>query len=371
MKKSFLAFFSMMSVVSPLWAAEQFDDADVFRNVFESLNEKYIEEVSLGDFIPEMLKGLHKADKNLRVGNDGKRVTLYYKAKPYRSFLKPEDSRDVSAGIKLTERVFDAAKKVSAKARAKEFELADIVLQEGVEKFLDGDSKYYPEFSAEEKGLLKNKRQFSAKMIDGALYVRIGAFNKYTEKSLAQAVEENPQFDGVILDLRGSPGGLFVEAAKVADFFLDEGIIASSQDRNGKITYYNSFAGDKINGKPLVILVDGETASSAEIIAAGLQEQGRAAVIGTKTYGKGTMQEIISLPNGAELALTTAYFYTPSERKLDKNGLFPDICTTNIESREDMSTFLSKPSISPCESEAREGGNFDIEAAAALIKQKL
>lgn len=370
MKKFALILFSCCVSASPLWAAESFADADIFRNVYETIDEKYIQPIPVGDVVPAGVKGLRLVDKNLRIGDDDKRITLYYKAVPYRSFLKPQKPHDIEGAVKLTGRIIDAAKKASPKAAAKDFDLADILLEYGINKGLDGDSKYYPLYNTEKKGDFKNKRQFADRMIDGILYVKILAFNKYTVASFNQAISENPQFDGMILDLRGSPGGLFGEAMKIANNFLDEGIMAISRDRKDKVTYYTSFPGDKINDKPLVILVDGATASSAEVITAGLQEQGRAQVVGTKTYGKGTMQELISLSNGAELGLTTAYFYTPSDKPLHKIGIRPDICTSQIDERKDIAKFLLTKQPEDCLAEAREGKDFDIEAAVEMIKHK-
>lgn len=371
MRKTVFAFFALLAFASPVHAEEPFADADVYRAVYENIENKYITPLSAVDAAVMAVKALSRIDKNLRVADDETRVTLYYKAKVVRSFLKPENKNDVAGAVRLTGRILDAAKKVSAKTAEKDFDIADIILEEGLAEGLDGDSKYYPQFGDDEKGLLKNKRHFAARMMDNILYIKILAFNKYTMENLNQTLTEYPEFSGIILDLRGSPGGIFTESLKAANVFLDEGIVASSRDRADKTTYYTSFPGDKTDNKPLVILVDGGTTSSAEVIAAGLQEQGRAEIIGTVTYGKGTMQELVSLPNGAELGLTTAYLYTPSEKAINKTGVMPDICTFNIDERKDISAFIKQKAPADCPREARGDKNFDIEAAIALIKQKL
>lgn len=371
MRNSVIIFLSLLALTAPLEAAEPFADAEVYRTVYENIDNKYIKMLSATEVAVMTVKGLNRVDKNLRVADDETRVTLYYKARVVRSFLKPENANDVESAVKLTGRILDAAKQVSKQTAEKDFDLADIILSEGINVGLDGDSKYYPQFGEEDRKLNKNKRNYVSRKIEDVLYIKILAFNKYTLTNFNQTLTETPEFKGIILDLRGSPGGIFTEALKVANIFLDEGIVASSRDRDEKTIYYTSFPGDKTDNKPLVILVDGETTSSAEVIAAGLQEQGRAVIVGTSTFGKGTMQDIISLPNGAELALTTANLFTPSEQGLDKKGVKPDICTFNIEERQKIDAFIKQNNPEECPKEARGDKNFDIEAAIAVIQQKI
>lgn len=372
MKKFILTACGVLALVHPALGAEEFADAATFSEIYSRIQNDYVKPVNAAKSAVNVIKELNKVDKKLKVADDDKRVSLYYDGRIVKSFLKPENPEDINAAVRLTERMVKEAQKVSKTADEKDFEIADILLEDGVNNHLDGDSKYYPTFSAEKKGQLKNRRNFANRMIGGILYVKIRAFNKYTLENFEQAFKDNPDFLGVILDLRSSPGGSLAEALKIADAFLDGGIMVSALGKNDEPRqYYNSTPGDVAQDKPLVVLVDGETTSSAEIVAAALQEQSRAKVVGTKTFGKGTRQDLFALPNGAELGLTTAYFYTPSEKALDKNGIYPDICTFEMLDRKNIDDVLKKPRPALCPKESREVKNIDLDIAEAIIKSRL
>lgn len=372
MKKFILTACGILACARPALSAEEFADTAVYKEVYSRVQNEYINPVNATETAVNVIKGLNKVDKKLRVADDNKRISLYYNGRIVKSFLKPENPEDINAAVRLTERMVKAAQKVSKTADEKDFEMADIILEDCINNHLDGDSKYYPTFSAEKKGQLKNRRNFADRMIGDILYIKIRAFNKHTLENFEQAFKNNPDFSGVILDLRSSPGGSLAEALKVADAFLDGEIMISARGRkNDSQQYYNSKPGDTAQEKPLVVLVDGETTSSAEIVAAALQEQSRAKVVGTKTFGKGTRQDLFALPNGAELGLTTAYFYTPSEKPLDKNGINPDICTFEMLDRKNIDDILKKPQPPLCPQEARENKNIDLDIAEALIKSRI
>ena len=131
-------------------------------------------------------------------------------------------------------------------------------------------------------------------------------------------------------------------------------------------TLYNAKEGNEISDIALIVLVDGKTASAAEVLAAALQEQGRAKVVGSKSFGKGSIQELKLLPNNSEIALTTAYFYTPSGRKLHQEGIMPDICTAFAKTEQEA---ISAKNYS-CEKEGRENKQLDIDIAKRLIAEK-
>ncbi len=374
MRKFICAFLVMMSAVFPVRAAEEFADSEVFASVYTYVQDKYIEPLPASEVAVNVIKGLNKVDRRLKIADDNKRVSLYYNGRIIKSFLKPENPKDIHAAVKLTGRMIKAAQQVSKTAADKDFEITDIILEDGINSYLDGDSKYYPTFSAEKKGQLKNRRNFAARMMGNILYLKIRAFNKFTLESFNDAFAENPDFAGVILDLRSSPGGSLAEALTIADKFLDGGIVISAKGRDpSSQQFYNSTAGDIAGDKPMVVLVDGETTSSAEIIAATLQEQSRAKVVGTKTFGKGTRQDLFELPNGAELGLTTAWFYTPSGRPLDKQGVNPDICTFEMLDRKNLNEIINKPKpkSEACPREPRELKNVDLDIAEALLKSRI
>ena len=209
-------------------------------------------------------------------------------------------------------------------------------------------------------------------MIDGVLYIRLGAFNKYTGENIRRTLSENPDCTSVILDLRGNPGGLLSEAVEVSGLFLDRGsVIAYIRGRSGDSDkYYVADGGDILNGRPLVVLIDGQTASSAEVMAAALREQGRAVLAGTRSYGKGTVQKLISLENDSSMALTDAYFYTPSEQKIDRVGILPDVCLSGREENDSPERIVSRR-FDDCPPENRQNAEIDVETARLLLNKNL
>jgi carboxyl-terminal processing protease len=164
-------------------------------------------------------------------------------------------------------------------------------------------------------------------------YIRITQFNEQTTDGLKQAINElNAQLGadkikGYVVDLRNNPGGLLDQAISVSDTFLEKGEIVSTRGRNPEETQrFNARPGDLTKGKPLIVLVNGGSASASEIVAGALQDHKRATLIGTRSFGKGSVQTIIPLGagNGA-LRLTTARYYTPAGRSIQAKGISPDI----------------------------------------------
>ena len=163
-------------------------------------------------------------------------------------------------------------------------------------------------------------------------YIKLLKFNEQTtvglEESIADIEEKIPadKLKGFILDLRRNPGGLLDEAVSVSDAFLDNGEIVSTRGRNPEETRrYNARTGDDIHGKPLIVLVNGGSASASEIVAGALQDQRRATILGSRSFGKGSVQTIIPLGANGALRLTTALYYTPSGRSIQGRGIDPDV----------------------------------------------
>lgn len=164
-------------------------------------------------------------------------------------------------------------------------------------------------------------------------YIRITSFSEQTEDGLDKALKK---FDkeipggakGFVLDLRSNPGGLLDQAVAVSDAFLDGGEIVSTRGRRVKDTLREmGTPGDKTNGKPVIVLINGGSASASEIVAGALQDRNRALLLGTRSFGKGSVQTVIPLQNGLQgaLRLTTARYYTPSGRSIQAEGIEPDI----------------------------------------------
>ena len=163
---------------------------------------------------------------------------------------------------------------------------------------------------------------------------RIVGFNRRTTRHLAiQLTEAIQQLDGaakgIVLDLRGNPGGLLSEAIRVADLFIPEGRILSTLGRHpASVHDYDAREDDVADGLPIVVIVNGRSASASEIVAAALQDHERAVVVGSSSYGKGTVQTVVPLPNDGELTVTWSMFVTPSGYTLNGLGVRPSICTS-------------------------------------------
>ena len=162
-------------------------------------------------------------------------------------------------------------------------------------------------------------------------YIRITSFNERTEKGLKKEMakikeELGGELQGVVLDLRNNPGGLLDQAVAVSDAFLDKGEIVSTRSRRPEDTQrFNARPGDLAQGLPMVVLINAGSASASEIVAGALQDHRRAVLLGTKSFGKGSVQTIVPLAGAGAMRLTTARYYTPSGRSIQAKGIDPDI----------------------------------------------
>jgi carboxyl-terminal processing protease len=227
-----------------------------------------------------------------------------------------------------------------------------------------------------------------------AVVLRVTTFNEQTypnlEAGLAQAIEEAGGIDkvsGVVLDLRNNPGGLLTQAIRVSDAFLDAGEIVSTRGREPQDgERYNATPGDLAQGKPLVVLINGGSASASEIVAGALQDHHRAVVIGTKSFGKGSVQTVVPLRGDGAMRLTTARYYTPSGRSIQALGISPDIVVDQpsaapadpaaeaaperpARTEADLRGSLSNDSLSEAERQKVEEERARAEAAAALRQE--
>ena len=177
-------------------------------------------------------------------------------------------------------------------------------------------------------------RSVKSEVLNNIGYLRITSFNEQTESGLLDAIkkiEKENQIKGYVLDVRSNPGGLLTQAVKVTDIFLERGEIVSTRGRDKKdIRRYRAKKSDRTNGKPLVVIIDGGSASASEIVAGALQDHKRAIIIGTQSFGKGSVQTIIPFQvsnsdNLTGIRLTTARYYTPSGESIQGKGILPDI----------------------------------------------
>ena len=170
-------------------------------------------------------------------------------------------------------------------------------------------------------------------------YVRITSFNEQTQSGLERGVEElrgelGARMKGLVLDLRNNPGGLLEQAVAVCNAFLRQGEIVSTRGRSEDDAHrFNAEDGDLLDGLPMVVLINGGSASASEIVAGALQDHERAVILGTPSFGKGSVQTVIPLPGDGAMRLTTARYYTPSGRSIQAKGIEPDIAVerTTIE----------------------------------------
>lgn len=166
---------------------------------------------------------------------------------------------------------------------------------------------------------------------DGYGYVRVSQFQSPTGRNLLEELDKlidqaGGQLDGLVLDLRNNPGGVLQAAVAVADAFLTEGNIVHTRGRLDQAQMrFNATPGDRINGAPMVVLINTGSASASEIVAGALQDHRRAVIMGTRSFGKGSVQTVLPLNSGAALKLTTARYYTPDGRSIQAEGIEPDV----------------------------------------------
>ena len=222
-------------------------------------------------------------------------------------------------------------------------------------------------------------------------YIRVSQFQEKTDSEFEKAIkvleEENKgSIKGLILDLRNNPGGLLDQAVKVADRFIESGLLVSIEGRREeqKMKFQAHPQGDNLSRYPLVVLVNGGSASGAEIVAGAIQDQGRGIILGTQTFGKGSVQTIFPMKDGSGLKLTTARYYTPNGRSIQAKGIIPDIVVKlslpeeekispppKLPSEKDLERHLiDKEKEKPKKEEAKEKKPLDnqLERAIDLLK---
>jgi carboxyl-terminal processing protease len=208
-----------------------------------------------------------------------------------------------------------------------------------------------------------------ARTFENVGYVRLKQFSETTTRDMQDAIlrlrtEIGPDnLQGLIIDLRSNPGGLLDQSVNVADAFIEQGEILSTRGRSAQDTRrYNARAGDILDGVPIIVLVNGGSASASEIVAGALQDQQRATILGTVSFGKGSVQTIIPLaPGDGALRLTTARYYTPSGRSIQAVGIQPDIVVEQVLPPELAERVAQLPALA----EATLPGHLTIENGAA------
>lgn len=323
-----------------------------FNEVLDIIDKNYVEKVDADTLIKGAINGMMKtldphsafmtpdmykeleADTRGSFGGIGIEIGIQ---KDVLTIISPiEDTPAFQAGIKAGDQIImidgqstkditimDAVKKMRG---AKGTKVTLTIMRENLVKPMD---------VVLTRDIIKIK-SVKSKILDKNIgYIRLAAFQERTTEDLKKAVQEieektNP-LKGIVLDLRNNPGGLLVQAVEVSDVFMKSGTIVSTRGKT-KNMESKSFArndGDEPTC-PMVVLVNEGTASAAEIVSGALQDNGRALIIGTQTFGKGSVQTIIPMEDGSALKLTTAKYYTPSGRSIQAEGIVPDIMVKYI-----------------------------------------
>ena len=324
------------------------DELRTFTEVFSRIKADYVEPVEdkklLEDAVQGMLSGLdpHSAYldsesfRDMRVETEGQFGGLGIEVTMENGFVKVvspiEDTPAARAGVKpgdLVIRLDDKAVKGMTLTEAVRVmrgkpgtDITLTIVREGSTK---------PLKLTLTRAVIKIQSVKSRMLDPGFGYVRITQFQAGTDKGLGDVikkleVENKGALSGMVLDLRNNPGGVLNAAVGVSDTFLDKGLIVYTEGRvaDSKMKL-SATPGDALKGAPIVVLINGGSASASEIVAGALQDHKRAVIMGTKSFGKGSVQTIVPVSNGAALKITTARYYTPSGRSIQASGIVPDI----------------------------------------------
>ncbi len=337
----------------PVWAyAEKndtFDLLSLFGDVFERVRSSYVEEVKDSDLVEAAINGMltsldphsgymnEKAFKEMQVQTRGEFGGLGIEVTMDNGLVKVvspiDDTPAAKAGLKPGDYV----------SYIDDEQVMGLTLSEAVEKMRGPvDSKVKLTILREDqlepleitltRAVIKIKSAKARAEGDDIAYIRVTQFNEQTtdlmREDFSRVKKEIPNLRGVILDLRNNPGGLLDQAVSVSDAFLKQGEIVSTRERDpNKTKRYTAHSGDELvdDKMPIVVLVNNGSASAAEIVSGALQDQKRAIVLGTKTFGKGSVQTVIPLVEHGAIRLTTARYYTPSGHSIQAKGITPDI----------------------------------------------
>ena len=330
-------------------AADTYRQLNLFGDVFERVRADYVEKPDDGKLIESaingMLSGLDphssymepKAFRDMQVQTRGEFGGLGIEVTMEDGLIKVVAPIDETPAAKAGVRANDIITKLD------EEQVQGLTLNQAVEK-MRGAVNTKIKLTIMRKGTDKpielsitrdviRVRAVRSRVEDDVGYIRVTQFNEQTTENLKKAITDlqaqipADKLKGFVLDMRNNPGGLLDQAISVSDAFLERGEIVSTRGRNAEETQrFSARAGDLIKNKPVIVLINGGSASASEIVAGALQDHKRATLVGTRSFGKGSVQTIIPLGagNGA-LRLTTARYFTPSGKSIQAKGITPDI----------------------------------------------
>ena len=377
-------------LAAPLLAQESskntsvYEQLDLFGDIFERIRAQYVEEVDTNELIEAAINGMLTS------------------LDPHSSYMSPEDAADMRVqtrgefgglGIEVTQEEgfvkvvspIDGTPADAAGIEAGDFithvdgqSLLGLTLDQAVDMMRGPVGSeivitVLREGTAEpfDVSIIRDTIKLTAvrtRTEGQAVVLRVTTFNDQTysnlESGLAESIKEAGGIDsisGIVLDLRNNPGGLLTQAIRVSDAFLENGEIVSTRGRNPEDgERYNATPGDLAQGKPVVVLINGGSASASEIVAGALQDHRRAVVIGTKSFGKGSVQTVMPLRGEGAMRLTTARYYTPSGRSIQALGVSPDILVE--QPRRQPASPEEEESSAPSRSEADLRGSLNNDS---------
>lgn len=387
-------------IAGPLLAQESerktsvYEQLDLFGDIFERIRAQYVEQVDEGDLIEAAINGMLTS------------------LDPHSSYLPPKDFGDMQVqtrgefgglGIEVTQEdgfvkvvsPIDDTPAAEAGVEAGDFithvdgesvlgltldaavgmmrgpvgsEIIITIVREGFDEPFDIT-------------ITRDTIKLTAvrsRIVGDTVVMRVTTFNDQTYPNLQEKLAEEvvelggmEAVNGFVIDLRNNPGGLLTQAIKVSDAFLDKGEIVSTRGRDPQDgERFNATEGDLAGGKPIVVLINGGSASASEIVAGALQDHRRAIVIGTKSFGKGSVQSVVPLRGDGAMRLTTARYYTPSGRSIQALGVSPDIVVAQpprrVETEED-----EEANARPRRSEADLRGSLNNDSISEDERQQL
>ena len=345
----FIVTIILLNVSSKVYSQnidKLYEKIDLFSEVLETIQNEYVEDVDQAEAMESAINGLlqsldpyssymnqetfeeSQSETSGEFGGLGIEVSM--EAGVVKVITPMDDTPAARAGIKAGDYIV----KINAE------QVRGKTLMEAV-NLMRGPVGTSIEITVRRRGLKKAKifkitreiieiKSVISKLIDNKVgYLRLRAFNQNSSDQLKKEIskiEKNKKLVGYILDLRNNPGGLLTQAIEISDFFLDDGEIVSTKGRKNKENRkFFARKGDRIKGKPLIVLINNGSASASEIVAGALQDQKRAVLLGVATFGKGSVQSIIPLKNKGALRLTISKYYLPSGKSISEVGVLPDI----------------------------------------------
>ncbi|MCH7555237.1 MAG: S41 family peptidase [Proteobacteria bacterium] len=328
-------------------SSETYRQLNLFGDVFERVRSDYVEEVSDKELIESAIKGMlssldphssylnREGFEDMRVETKGEFGGLGIEVTMENGLVKVispiDDTPAAKAGVKAGDFIthldgeqvlgLTLSEAVDRMRGLVGTEIVLMIRREGVEQPIE---------TRIVRAIIKIQ-SIKARIEENAAYIRITKFNEQAEVGLIRELGKIKEqlgdtMTGVILDLRNNPGGLLDQAIAVSDAFLDQGEIVSTRGRRtDSVQRFNAKSGDLADCLPIVVLINGGSASASEIVAGALQDHGRAIILGTRSFGKGSVQTIIPLSGHGAIRLTTARYYTPSGSSIQAKGIEPDI----------------------------------------------